>query len=286
MTKKLKFIVLLLICSLLNVNLAWGDPITTADLDFGTPAVSEDFEDLNTCQNTPGNGNSGTQQSGQTAYGIFTNTYVGKSSSIGFGIYEAASPFNSQYLKVFSDNSKYAGVCFTRTFASKGSYEITFSKSSVGFFGLYAAIGNGELNNKSNNTVYFKWDGSALTIADGNTSTHSWQSVGNPSSSLISVSVIYNLTATDDTYGDGISIASGKAHVYINGSAIMDGSDPKAFTIPANRTPSYFRLYTQNTSGISVDDIKIYDALPAAAETCTKLGQINGSINRTLQAHK
>ena len=242
---------------------ACGAAPTVSDLNLGTPLVTENFNSLATCNNTPGNGSTTTTISSQTAYGVFTDGYVGKSASIGFGIFAAEDPFVSKYLKVYGDNSKVSGLYLNNTsISATGSFDIYFSKTSVGYFGLFSAVDNSNTSNKSYNVVYFYWNGTTLSISDGNTSSHTWQPVGTPTSDLIRVTVVYNSGSNTTYCGTAISISSAKAHVYINGTAVMNGESPKEFTIPTSRNPYYFRVTTNSSNGLSIDDLKIYNGLP------------------------
>lgn len=77
--------------------------------------------------------------------------------------------------------------------------------------------------------------------------------------------VVYNNTTSADTYGSSIAIAAKSAHVFVNGSCIMDGVNPKSFTIPGFDLAT-FRVAPIATSGNTaiIDDVKIYNSLPTA----------------------
>lgn len=259
---KARGLMMLILATMISTNV-WGTAPTLSDLNLGTPLVSENFNSLATCNNTPGNGSTTTTISSQTAYGVFTDGYVGKSDAIGFGIFAAEDPFVSKYLKVYGDGSKVAGLYLNNTsISATGSFDIYFSKTSVGYFGLFSVVDNSNTSNKSYNVVYFQWNGTTLSISDGNTSSHTWQPVGTPTSDLIRVTVVYNSGSNTTYCGTAISISSARAHVYVNGTAVMNGESPKEFTIPTSRNPYYFRVTTNSSSGLNIDDLKIYNGLP------------------------
>jgi uncharacterized repeat protein (TIGR02543 family) len=251
--------------SLFTTNVWAVDPPTLDDLNLGTPIVSDNFNSLTPIETKPGkpdpSGKSDTK-SEQTAYGVFTDCYVGKNNNIGYGIYESAAPFSSQYLKVFGNGSQLATMYLYNTkIKNKGSFDIYINAGSTGVFGIYSDVDNTNEFSKAKTVVFFKISGNELTISDGNSSTHTWQSVKTSLSGLTRVTAIYNVSGSAQTY-NGISIANGKAHVYVNGTAVMDGDNPKAFTIPTGRDPYYFRINSKYSAGLSIDDLNIYDALP------------------------
>lgn len=256
----------------------WGTTPTLAELNLGTPIVSDNFNSLSPIETKPGKADPGgysNTKSEQTAYGIFTDCYVGKASNIGYGIYEAATPFSSQYLKVFGNGSNIATMYLNNTnIKNKGAFDIYINADSEGFFGIYSDVDNSNEFSKGKTVVFFKISSNTLYISDGNTSTHTWNSVKTSLSGLTRVTVIYNFCGSTQTY-NGISIANAKAHVYVNGTSVMDGDNPKAFTIPTGRNPYYFRINSKYSAGLSIDDIKIYDALPTQAGNTITLDKNN-----------
>jgi uncharacterized repeat protein (TIGR02543 family) len=261
----------------------WATAPTIAELNLGTPLISDNFNSLSPIETKDGvpdpSGHSDTKTN-QTAYGVFTDCYVGKNNNIGYGIYESAAPFSSQYLKVFGNGSQLATMYLYNTnIKNKGSFDIYINAGSAGVFGIYSDVDNTNEFSKGKTVVFFKISGNELTISDGN-STHTWQSVKTSLSGLTRVTAVYNVSGSAQTY-NGISIANGNAHVYVNGTAVMDGDNPKAFTIPTGRNPYYFRINSKYSAGLSIDDLNIYDALPTAGSmhvTYNANGATSGSV--------
>jgi len=262
---KTRYLALLVVLIFTCGNVWAVDPPTISELNLGTPLISDNFNSLTPIETKDGvpdpSGHSDTK-SNQTAYGVFTDCYVGKNNNIGYGIYEAATPFTTQYLKVFGNGSQLATMYLNNTnIKNKGSFDIYINAGSAGFFGIYSDVDNTNEFSKGKTVVFFKISSNELSISDGNTSTHTWQSVKTSLSGLTRVTAIYNLSGSTQSY-NGISISNGKAHVYVNGTAVMDGDNPKEFTIPTGRNPYYFRINSKYSAGLSIDDLNIYDALP------------------------
>lgn len=256
----------------------WAVDLKTSDLDFGTPGKSENFNAVNTVSTT-GKSGSTTTVTNYTTYGIFTHGYIGKSTSDGYAIKAAADPMTSKYLEI-TTTTKGAGMSFSHTFATKGAFSFTIAKTSKTFIGLYAAVANSTIYAKANSSVYLYFTGSKIQINSGS----GWVDAVTDMSSLpnaFDVTVIYNNTTTADEYGDGVSIGAKRAHIFVNGTAVMNGSSPKEFTIPGTSLTAFRVMY--NVAGTSkVDDIKVYDALPTAAGTSVSLSQAassNGSFS-------
>ena len=268
-----KFLSTLALLLSLGIGSVFGTDLTTNDLDFGTPAITETFEDVTAVQ-TRGNTSTVTDVTTYTTYGVFTSGYIGKAASIGYDVSAAESPMTSKFLKVIA-TTKGAGMCFSSTFATKGAFSFTIAKSSVIYIGFYnnTSLKSGtniDAYTKAKCSAYLYFTGSAIQINSGS----AWVDVVTDMTDLpdaFDVTVVYNNTSTDATYNNGnTALAAKRAHVFINGSAIMNGSSPKAFTIPGADLAA-FRIISNITSSASttkIDDIKIYDALPSAAATC------------------
>ena len=96
--------------------------VTVEDLNFGTPAVSEDF---NSCTGSKVQGSGSGAWTGTISnYGNFTNGYTGKTASVSFEIAAASSPMTSKHLKLVS-LSNGTGVSFSRSFSTTGAFSFT-----------------------------------------------------------------------------------------------------------------------------------------------------------------
>ena len=270
----MRFAVVLTLIFTLGVGNVWGADLKTADLNFGTATVTETFESVNTVS-TSGKSGSTTTVTNYTTYGIFTHGYIGRSTSDKYSIKSADDPMTSKYLEI-STTTKGAGMSFSRTFATKGAFSFKIAKTSATFIGLYGAVANSTIYAKANSSVYLYFTGSKIQINNGTGWIDAVKPL--PSTATLDITVVYNNTTADATYGNNVSLGAKTAHIFVNGSAVMmdDGSSPKAFTIPGANLAA-FRIMYNNTGTSKVDDIKIYDALPTPS--CTPLGTINGSIN-------
>ena len=251
----------------------WADAIPLTDLNFGTPNVSIDFENLSgSVSNTTGT--AATYTNTLSGFGTFTYGYVGKNSNGTQSMAVLAgdnSPMTSKYLSM-TTTANGTSISFTRTFQSKGAFSFKIAKTSKATIGLYNGAASGSFSHGSS-AVWLQFDGgSNIKWSMGtNTGTPSgWQTVTSslPSTTILDITVIYNNTTTATTYGDGIALAAKTLHVYVNGNAIMDGSVPKACSLYGNSI-SHFRIFNNSASTVKVDDIKIYDALPTAAVSCS-----------------
>ena len=250
----------------IGIGNMWGVAITTADLNFGTPAISEDFESCTT-SSFAGNTSSTTTRTDMADYGCFTHCYIGKTDESLFSIKNATGPMTSKHLQL-ETNTNTVGVGFTRSFASKGAFSFRIATSSKAYIGLYTSAPNNNAVNKSNTSVFLNFSGSAIQIHNG-ANTSNWVNAITtlPSTDIMDIAIVYNNTEEGTTYGDGITLSAKKAHIYVNGSAVMDGEAPKEFTIPG-RSLTYFNITAgSGYTASQIDDIKIYDALPTDA--CT-----------------
>ena len=272
----MRFAVVLTLIFTIGVRNVWGAVLKTADLNFGTAAVTETFESVNTVS-TSGKSDSTTKVTNYTTYGIFTHGYIGKSKSEKYSIKSADNnPMTSKYLEI-STTINGAGMSFSRTFATKGAFSFKIAKTSATFIGLYGAVANSTIYAKANSSVYLYFTGSKIQINNGNGWIDAVTSL--PSTTTLDITVVYNNNTTAAaTYGNNVSLGAKTAHIFVNGIAVMmdDDSSPKAFTIPGADLTA-FRIMYNNIGTSKVDDIKIYDALPTPS--CTPLGTINGSIN-------
>lgn len=246
----------LLLCALVaGSGSVWATDLTTADLIWPTPQLSENFNSLSTSSKTA-KLNSDTQ----TAYGIFNKMYNNNTGNT-YAITTNAS-FDGNVLSLTAGGTSPLIASITgQTFATTGAYSFKVLKTCKCDIGLYAADNNNAYT-KASASVYFRLTDGALSIGNGN----GWTSVGSYTSTTIDVAVIYNNTATATTYGNGISLAAKTAHVFVNGNCVMNGDDPKDFSIPGANL-LVFRVTPQatNTYTAIVDDIKIYNTLPATS---------------------
>ena len=180
----------------------------------------------------------------------------------------------SKYFEL-TTTSNIAGVSFSRTFTTKGAFSFKIAKGSVTNVGLHTAVANATVSHASA-SVYLNFTASAIKISSGSGWVNALTSL--PSTDILEITVVYNNTNTNTSYGDGITLNAKRAHIYVNGTAIPNGSVAKDFTIPGTSIAT-FRIHYNAAGTGKVDDIKIYDALPTAAPSCEDLGSINGSIS-------
>lgn len=255
---------------------AWGTDITTADFNFGSAAASEDFEDCSTSAVTTGSSSTTTLTS-MTDYGVFTHCYIGKTTECNFSIQAAATPMSSKYLQLVT-NTNTEEVAFTRSFTSTGAFTFKIAKSSKAYVGLYQEAPNSNAIVAAKTSVYLHFTSSKIQIHSGS----AWVDVLTtlPSEDVLEIAVIYNNTTSNTTYGNDIPLSAKRAHIYVNGTAIMNSSNPNEFTIPGGSL-TYFRVgYGGTATTIKIDDINIYDALPTGKFNVTYDG--NGSTGGTV----
>ncbi|MCQ2313231.1 MAG: InlB B-repeat-containing protein [Paludibacteraceae bacterium] len=249
----------LLLVMLMSVNM-WGAALKTSDLNFGTPAVSEDFNAV-TLVKISGNSSSATTSSKLTTFGIFTDGYIGKNTSEYYAIVAAASPMTSKYFEMAATSTG-INMSFSRTFANTGAYSFTIAKSSKGFIGLYTIAASSEYYAKAKSSVFLNFTGSKIQIGNGSGWVDALATL--PNTDLLNITVIYNNTTSASTYGNNQSIGAKRAHIFVNGERIESNNSATEFTIPGTDLKAFRVAY--NTSGtMKVDDIKVYDELPASA---------------------
>lgn len=266
---KLKYLCALLVCICVGVGQICAAAIKTSDLNFGTPDVDYNFNAVTGVpKSQTGNTDGAAYSTSLSGYGGITSYWFGKNTSCKVSIKASATPMTSQYVELgATSNGAIAG--FQRTFATKGAYSFNIAKTSVGFVGIYATsagISDAAVYAKANSSVYLNFTGSKIQINNGSGGWVDAVSDMTDLPSLFEVVVIYNNTNTGTTYGSSITLSSKRAHIYVNGNAVMDGAGtaPKEFTIPGASLTG-FRMAYNSTATIKLDDIKIYDALPTAA---------------------
>ena len=272
-----KMLILSMLLMIIGVGSTWGAVPKLSDLNFGDPDFTEDFEDVTAVSKS----NTGSAQTitnlGWTNC-AFTHAYLGKNNNgtQTIAVKAAASPMTSKYFEL-TTTSNIAGVSFSRTFTTKGAFSFKIAKGSVTNVGLHTAVANATVSHASA-SVYLNFTASAIKISSGSGWVNALTSL--PSTDILEITVVYNNTNTNTSYGDGITLNAKRAHIYVNGTAIPNGSVAKDFTIPGTSIAT-FRVHYNAAGTGKVDDIKIYDALPTAAPSCEDLGSINGSINMT-----
>ena len=257
MKQKLLKMMLLLCALVVGSGSVWATDLTTSDFVLPSPQFSENFNSLSATSGT-GNGSSITLTS-QTAFGIFDKITCGKDANT--WAIESNATFDSNVLSLSTVGTKNVIASITgKTFGTKGAFSIKVLKTDKSMFGLYAAD-DANAYAKANSSVYIQNTSGALSINSGS----GWVSIGTYTSDIIELLVVYNNTNSDDTYGDGITLASKKAHVYVNGTCVMTGANPTAFTIPGASLTA-FRVLPQAASGnnCTVDDVNFYNSLPTA----------------------
>ena len=283
---------ILLVLLTIGVGEMWGAVPKTTDLDFGTPAVNANFEAVSETS-TSNNTSSAVTNNSLSGFGPFSASYLGKnqngvqSIAIVDGSADDDDPMDSKYFKMTSTNNG-SSVTFAHTNATgKGAFSFKITKTSKLQIGLYNGSASGSMAHDAA-AAFLSFDGgSTIKISAGRNgksdpSPKGWQTVSSslPSADVLDITVVYNTTESSATYGDDISLAANSAHVYVNGTAKDDGAGNASDFYIGGNTIAHFRLFDNTTGSKSscVDDIKIYNALPNAAETCTELASINGSF--------
>ena len=291
MKRKITFLIAaLMLLTMINLpEKAVGQtPLLTSDLDWGTPVLSENFDDLNEVTNTGDQtSNSTTTISNLTAYGIFNKISIGKKAAHEYEIVDD-DDFDSNIYKLTSKGTSFFIASITghsSDFGSTGAYSIKVGKTDYGFFGLYATDdGNGMSH--ANASVFIRINNGALHISDGGATSTKWISIGTYTSDIISINVVYNNTSVNASYGDGITLNAKTAHVFVNGECVMNGANPKNFTIPG-ASLTVFRCYPNNTinSVFRMDDVMIYNTLPTAASSDPTINVSPASLNGFTYSH-
>lgn len=278
---KLMF-VLVLILTIGSGN-AWGAAPTLSDLSFSTESsvriVNENFNGLSTTDQHA------TKTAGSTlsGFGAFDKVYNGNTNNH-YAI--ESSTFGSNALKITMGATNNCGVAISgKTYGTTGAWRARITKASKMYIGIASIGATADPYTKASGSVYIQNNDGTIKISK-NTTSGNWQNVGSyTSNTYIDICVIYNNTTSPATYGNSISLAAKTAHVYIDGTCVMNGENPKAFTL-SGIALSYFRVYAMNTSGYvaCVDDVQVWNALPGAAGTkveLTKAGQTNGTFTMT-----
>lgn len=276
----LKYVSAFLLLLTLGVGNAWGATPTLDDLEFSTSnsvrIVNEDFNSLNTVTK---NATVAVTKTDQTEFGVFNCIYNNNTSN-SYKIVNNENGFSDKSMSLSAGSGSPLIMHITgKTWGSKGAFRIRTTKTSTEYIGFYGET-SGTIYAKAKSTVYLSVSSGSVGLHNGGAGkSDGFVNVGSYTTDIIDICVIYNTTNSATTYGDNISLAANKAHVYINGTCVMNGSSPKAFSI-AQTTLTSFRVAPQPTSGNKayVDDVQIWNALPTAAPTCTPLGQINGSF--------
>ena len=273
----LKYAAMFVMLFTIGVGNMWGATPTLSDLSFSTESsvriVNDNFNGLSTSDKTA----KMAANADLSGFGAFNKGY-NNSTSNHYAI--ESSTFGSNGVKITMGSGSPCGIAISgKTFETKGAWRITTTKASKMYVGFYAEGATSTAYAKAKASVYIQNNAGAISISQ-NTKSGNWQSVGSSSNTKIDICVIYNNTTSKATYGDNIALAAKTAHVYIDGTCIMNGANPKAFTI-SELSLSSFRVYPIAKSGnvAAVDDVQIWNALPEAAEKSTPLGTINGSVS-------
>ena len=252
-----------------GVGEMWGTDPTLADLSFSTPIVDEDFNSLSVVSN---NSAAAVSTTNWTAYGVLNCIYNNNTgNTYQISNTKATTGLGTKCLYLSVNSSKNSGTIMhitTETWGTKGAFRVKTTKTSRGHMGLYAETSGTAITN-AKSSVYVRNLSGVVTINDG---TGTWQAAGTYTTDSIDICVIYNNTNSSASYGNSISLGSKTAHMYINGSAVMNGTGtaPKDFTIPGASLVS-FRLASNFTTSnkAAYDDLQIWNALPTAAVSCS-----------------
>lgn len=261
MKKSLRMKIMLLLITLTVGGLNMWAQRTAPDLSamiWSTPIVDENFNSataaMATATHNPGITN-------YTAMGEFNCVY-NNSTDNQYGI-ENNTTLSSKALKLYAGSGKPLIAAISGpSYSTTGAYSFKITKASNACLGLYNEEISGTALGHAKATAFLQNNAGTLKMSNGS----SWITVGSfTSTDVLEICVIYNSTNSNTTYGDGVSLVSKTAHIYVNGACVMNGDNPKAFTIPGVAAVG-FRAYPAASSGnvAIIDDIKIYDALPTA----------------------
>lgn len=256
----------MLLLIVFSIEQMWAVAPTLDDLNFSTSGsvriVNENFNACSTTDKT-------SKMAANTTLSGFGAFNIGYNNSTSNHYAIESSTFGSNGVKITMGSGSPCGIAISgKTFGSTGAWRITTTKASKMYAGIYAEGATSSAYTKANASVYIQNNAGSISISK-NTSSGNWQSVGSSSNTKIDICVIYNNTAYATTYGNSITIAGKSAHVYIDGTCIMNGEYPKSFTL-SGLTLSSFRIYPINTDGYvaEVDDVQIWNTLPTAAASC------------------
>ena len=265
-----KRLMVIVVVGLMGVN-AWGDAITTELLNFGTPIVSETFVGCSTTEQSA----TMSVNAELSGFGIFDRGYNNNTSNK--YIIESNSTFGSNSLKLSAGSGSPLVLGKNSTsFGTSGVLRFKTLKTAKNmYFGIYDDYcATAEQYAAARSSLYLQCTNGTISLNSGS----SWVSAGTYTSDVIDVCVIYNNTNSGTSYGNSITLASKRAHVFINGSAVMNdgGTAPKDFVIPGTGL-DYLRITIAGASGnvAYIDDIKIYDALPTVAGDAITLNKNN-----------
>ena len=233
---------------------AWGIDPGLSDFTWPTPIVDEDFTGV---ANVSATSKVNPASTSETKHGAFNGLYNNNTANT-YGIESTVFSSSALFLTSGSTTSPIITGITGVTFGESGAFSFKCRKTNVGYIGLESETINGTAYAKANAFCYLSVNNGTLKISNGT----SWKDVTTYSTDNVEICVIYNNSASDLTYGNAIAIAKQTAHVYVNGTLVKDGSNPKAMSIVAGTALS-FRVVS-NTSGgkMNVDNIKIYDELP------------------------
>ena len=264
--KHFRFAAVLCLLFTLSTGEMWGDALKLSDLVFSTDSskriVNEDFSG---CSTTSGH-DTKSANSSLSGYGVFNKIYNNSTSNY-YKIENSTFGSSNNALELSMGSTSPCGVAISgKTFGTAGAWRLKTTKTAKMQVGIYAEGATSAIYGKANASVWVKFEAGTISISK-NTSSGNWQSVGTfTSNTYIDICVIYNQSGSSTTYGNSITLANNKAHVYIDGECIMNGASPKDFDIPG-ATLSTFRVYGIASSGnkASVDDLQIWNELPTAA---------------------
>ena len=247
---------LLLFALIVGSGSAWGAEPDLSSMVWSTPIVNENF---NSCSAAMASAKKNPGVTNYSSMGEFNCVYNNNTSNK-YGI-ENNTTFESNALKLSAgSNSPVISAISGKSFATKGAYSFKITTASKCYIGLFNETISGTAHAKAKATAYLQQNAGTLSICDGN----GWVSVGSfTSTDVLEICVIYNSTASATSYGNNVSLAAKKAHIYVNGACVMDGENPKSFTIPGVAALGFRVSPLATSSNVAiVDDVKIYDALP------------------------
>ena len=248
----------------IGTNCVWaqsGPDLST--FTWANPIVDEDFSGVSTVSSTSKVNPAATNL---TKHGSFNELYNNNTANT-YGIENTV--FGSNALFLYSGNTTAAIVTAItgKSFGNIGAFTFKVKKTNNGMVGLYTEGATSNAYEKAKASVYLKFtpgDGNcAVTITNGT----SWKDVGTFTTDNIEIFVIYNASDAATTYGNSVSLAKNTAHIFVNGSCVMDGANPKVFNIVGGTIAAFRAVTNVKNAKLNVDDVKIYSGLPTKAIT-------------------
>lgn len=257
-TKLLTKIMLLLCALVVGSGSVWAQSTpSVSDFIWPEPIVDENFNSVSTVSAT----SKVAATTSITKHGVFNGLYNNNTANT-YGINNTSFSSNSLFLTSGNTTSPIVVGITGKAFGKAGAYAFKCKKTNYAYIGLASDGISGTAYTKAGAFCYMGINNGAITISNGT----SWKDVITVSDGTdVEICVIYNNTSENLTYGNKgskISIAKQTAHVYVNGTCVMNGASPKAMSIVDCEIGSFRVVTCQKNATMNIDDVKIYNALP------------------------